>query len=171
MNSTTRETTPSSASARLISREIKRLIFWRRRSCCSVCSSRCSSSLTRDTGYIMPDRALASPGIPRGLHIDFLHRFGSFGGLGVFFRRDRLRRGRGGGRCRRSHHYGPPRFPLIFRASLVKCCDRIQAASSDPSPELFSPHSGGDRVARRRASDREPDFERRVLGNLSQHFG
>ena len=49
MNSTTRETTSCKAAPRLISRTMKRLIFCSRRSWCSVCSSRDSSSFTRDT--------------------------------------------------------------------------------------------------------------------------
>lgn len=50
MNSTTSETTSWKASARFMSRAMNLLIFCTNRSCCSVCSSRDSNSLTRDTG-------------------------------------------------------------------------------------------------------------------------
>src|SRR5207247_8036485 len=47
------ETMPCSTSCRLISRTISRLIFWKRRSCCSVRSSRDSISLTLGTTFII----------------------------------------------------------------------------------------------------------------------
>src|SRR5690349_22222982 len=44
---------PCSTSCRLISRTIKRLIFWNRRSCCSVRSRRVSSSLALGIPFII----------------------------------------------------------------------------------------------------------------------
>src|SRR5438445_3654078 len=56
MNSTIRETMPCSTSCKLISRTIRRLIFWKSRSCCSVRSSLDSISLTFGTCLIIDCR-------------------------------------------------------------------------------------------------------------------
>src|SRR5439155_3333008 len=58
MNSTIRETIHCSTSCRLISRTIRRLIFWKSRSCCSVRSSLDSISLTLGTCPIIDRRGL-----------------------------------------------------------------------------------------------------------------
>ncbi len=63
MNSTTSETTLSSASCSLVCRTKKRLIFCSRRNCCSVRARRCSSSLTSGHDFYYPTRpdAAGSP--------------------------------------------------------------------------------------------------------------
>ena len=65
MKDTTRETTDCNASFKLISRTMKRLIFCTRRSCFSVSASWASSSLVRDTGFIMPDRVGGTTPFPK----------------------------------------------------------------------------------------------------------
>src|SRR5579872_890869 len=121
MNSTTSDTIPCSTSCRLISRTMKRLIFWNRRSCSSVRSSRCSISLILDTALIITNgsggggRWLEAPGASLRLKKQ-LHRYLNYARI--------IGRGNGA-ELRQAKHRFISRG--VFEIDVIKCIEKLAA--------------------------------------------